>query len=146
MRRIRIYKKTVVVLALTAASVVPGPARASQAPFELTFDKASPTANGVWDGTIGGDATGTVRTVLKGATQSGPILHVDFDWIISAGDKSFVADLDGILNLKTGAVVMNGKVTGGYLEGAQVHEEGQLVDPSTLRFQGTIQVAPSSAG
>ena len=31
------------------------------------------------------------------------------------------------------------------LQGAQVHEEGQLVDAATLRFEGTIQVMPATA-
>ena len=31
------------------------------------------------------------------------------------------------------------------LQGAQVHEEGQLVDAATLRFEGTIKVMPATA-
>jgi hypothetical protein len=45
----------------------------------------------------------------------------------------------------TGAVIMNGTVVDGFLQGAQVHEEGQLVDAATLRFEGTIQVMPATA-
>ena len=59
--------------------------------------------------------------------------------------QSFVADLAGVLNIETGAVVMNGTVVEGYLLGAQVHEEGQLIDADTLRFQGTIQVTAAEA-
>jgi hypothetical protein len=40
---------------------------------------------------------------------------------------------------------MNGTVVDGFLQGAQVHEEGQLVNPGTLAFEGTIQVMPSTA-
>ena len=40
---------------------------------------------------------------------------------------------------------MNGTVVEGYLLGAQVHEEGQLIDADTLRFQGTIQVTAAEA-
>jgi hypothetical protein len=41
---------------------------------------------------------------------------------------------------------MNGTVTSdGYLAGAQVHEQGELVDPDTLEFQGVIQVMPATA-
>jgi hypothetical protein len=40
---------------------------------------------------------------------------------------------------------MDGTVVKGYLEGAQVHEEGQLVDPAILRFQGSIQIMPATA-
>ena len=40
---------------------------------------------------------------------------------------------------------MDGTVVGGWLSGAQVHEEGQLVDLATLRFTGEIRIAPASA-
>ncbi len=42
--------------------------------------------------------------------------------------------------------VTNGNVADGYLEGARVHEDGQLVDAATLRFQGSIQIVPATAG
>ena len=40
---------------------------------------------------------------------------------------------------------MDGTVVDGFLQGAQVHEEGQLVDAATLAFEGSIQVMPSTA-
>ena len=61
------------------------------------------------------------------------------------GGESFTAHLSGVLNNVTGAVIMNGTVVDGFLQGAQVHEEGQLVDAATLRFEGTIQVMPATA-
>ena len=39
---------------------------------------------------------------------------------------------------------MNSTVVDGFLQGAQVHEEGQLVDAATLRFEGTIQIMPAT--
>jgi hypothetical protein len=39
---------------------------------------------------------------------------------------------------------MNGAVIEGWLEGARVHEEGQLIDPDTLRFQGAILLMPAT--
>ena len=77
--------------------------------------------------------------------MSGPIWHVQFDWIVSAGPKSFVARLDGTLNTNTGVVVMNGTVIDGWLLGARVHEEGQAQDPAGARFVGSIQIAPATA-
>ena len=111
---------------------------------ELSFDKTA-FADGVWQGTVDGDITGTLETRLTERRISGPIWHVRFDWTITAGDQSFVADLRGTLNNNTGAVVMNGTVVEGYLLGARVHEEGQLVDAATLQFQGSIQVMPATA-
>jgi hypothetical protein len=121
-----------------AATVTPA------APVELTFDK-SLVASGVWHGTVGGDIAGDLETRLTDLRVSGPIWHVRFEWEITAADRSFIADLRGTLNTDTGAVVMNGTVVHGFLLGARVHEEGQLVDAATLRFQGTIQVMPATA-
>ena len=40
---------------------------------------------------------------------------------------------------------MNGRVTEGYMLGAQVHEEGQLIDPASLTFAGFLRLLPSTA-
>ena len=40
---------------------------------------------------------------------------------------------------------MNGSVTSGYLAGARVCEQGELVDEATLEFQGFIQLMPGTA-
>ena len=141
---------------------------ASTASVELSFDSPfDPTNPGVWVGTVAGDITGTLQTRMTDLQVSGPIWHARFEWTITAADtfasrpgapldvhssqttmttgQSFVADLSGVLNIETGAVVMNGTVVEGYLLGAQVHEEGQLIDADTLRFQGTIQVTAAEA-
>jgi hypothetical protein len=112
--------------------------------LELSFNKAA-VAEGVWSGTVDGDATGTLTTVLIEQHADGAISNVRFAWIISVGDQSFTADLSGTLNTETGAVVMDGTVVAGYLVGAEVHEEGQLVDADTLRFNGTIQLMAAGA-
>ena len=64
---------------------------------------------------------------------------------IDAGAESFTAHLSGVLNNVTGSVVMDGTVVDGFLEGAQVHEQGHLVNAETLRFEGTIRVMPATA-
>jgi hypothetical protein len=148
------YKKIItrmfiIVVLLGCGSVaLPHPAFASAAnemsPLVIQFDKQG-GANGIWTGTVSGDVEGNLTTQLLSAQQSGPVLHVTFAWIISAGEHSFTADLKGTLNTLTGQVEMDGTVVEGWLLGAQVHEEGQLVDPSTMRFQGTIQVMPTTA-
>lgn len=86
-----------------------------------------------------------MTTQLLALEVAGVIWHVEFDWIINAGPQSFTARLTGILNTETGHVVMNGKVIQGWLLGAQVHEEGQLVDAATLGFDGQIRILPGTA-
>ena len=134
------------VVAATAIAASATSATASNEPVRLGFDKSisNPVAL-VWTGSVSGDASGALTTRLTDLRISGPVWHVRFDWIIDAGAHSFVADLTGTLNTVTGQVVMNGTVVDGWLRGAQVHEEGQLVDPATLRFVGEIRIAPASA-
>ena len=125
------------------ASAIPV-AGASSAPVRLTFDKVA-TGPGVWHGTVAGDIDGGLTTDLLSLDTTGPIWHVTFDWVIDAGPSSFTARLSGVLNTTTGGVVMDGTVVSGYLLGAQVHEEGQLVNPATIEFAGSIRLMPATA-
>jgi hypothetical protein len=146
-RRSRRLRATVLVALLaTGLLILAVPARAS-APVRLTFEKES-VATGVWEGTVAGDISGDLTTRLTACNGPNPcggrVWHIEFDWIIDAGAQSFTAHLSGILNNGTGSVVMNGPVVDGFLEGAQVHEQGHLTDANTLRFEGTIRVMPDS--
>jgi hypothetical protein len=135
----------VAVLATVGALAASAPvASASNEPVRLSFDKSA-VAAGVWEGTVAGDISGDLTTRLLSLRVTGSIWQVEFDFIVEAGGSSFTTRLSGILNTQTGAVVMNGRVSEGYLLGSQVHEEGQLVDPATLRFVGTIRLAPATA-
>jgi predicted small secreted protein len=121
-------------------------AKKTSAPVNLTFSKEAISGT-VWEGTVGGDLTGQLETRLLELRETGPVWHVVFDWIVTADDpaKSFTARLKGTLHTKTGKVVMNGQVIEGWLEGAQVHEEGQLIDPKTYAFEGIIRIMAGSA-
>ncbi len=119
-------------------------ANAPHKPVRLEFEKCE-VAVGAWEGAVIGDIEGDLRTELTSLREAGPIWHVTFDWIITAGEQSFVADLSGTLNTLTGRVVMNGTIVEGYLAGAQVHEQGQLVDAENSCFAGTIRIMPATA-
>jgi hypothetical protein len=119
----------------------PAAASPDSAPLTWTFDKCS-AGPGVWKGIAQGpDGTSQSLTTYLTSRQTAGALHVDFDWHV--GD-TYLAQLTGTLNLKTGAVVMNGQVAEGSYVGSQVHEEGQLYDPINSCFAGTIQVMPAS--
>jgi hypothetical protein len=136
------------VLATFGAALLIGasaPAAAtSNEPLRLSFDK-SLVAPGVWQGSVSGDIDGALTTRLLSLDVSRPIWHVTFDFTVAAGDSSFTTRLSGVLSTETGAVVMDGTVVRGYLLAARVHEEGQLIDPATLRFVGTIRLMPATA-
>ena len=108
-------------------------------PLRLDFSKHT-VAPGVWQGTVSGDIDGGLTTRAIAVDDSEAVWRVTFDWIVDAGSQSFTARLSGTLDSLTGAVAMKGRVVEGYLDGSKVREEGQLVDPSTLAFQGTIRV------
>jgi hypothetical protein len=146
MRRCSLVPLALVTFGATLLIGASAPAAAtSNEPVRLSFDK-SLVVPGVWQGSVSGDIDGLLMTRLLGLDVSGPIRHVRFDFIVAAGDSSFTTRLSGILSTETGAVVMDGTVTRGYLLGARVHEEGQLLDPATLRFVGTIRLMPATAG
>lgn len=147
-KSVRTRMLLVIAVAIFAFAALPQPASAQPAsdlsPVWIEFDKQG-GANGIWQGTVDGDVTGDLTTVLTSAHQTGQILHVTFAWIIDDGAQSFTAELEGTLNLKTGAVEMDGTVVDGWLVGARVHEQGQLIDPATGRFQGRILIFPATA-
>jgi hypothetical protein len=138
-------KLIAIALVLSALTATAPAASASSAPVRLTFDKVA-TEPGVWQGTVSGDIDGALTTRLLSREVRGQVWRVTFDWIVDAGDASFTARLIGILNTRTGRVVMNGNVISGHLLGAQVHEAGHLVDPATLEFAGSIRLMPATAG
>ncbi len=150
MRFTRLSRHGLSIAALALAATVPvalvQPAAASpdSAPLIWSFDKClvDPLA-GIWQGTAHGPTGGgeQLETQLTGLRQTDSVLHVDFDWQV--GD-TYLAQLSGILNLKTGAVVMNGLVANGEHAGSRVHEEGQLYDAANQCFAGTIQVMPAT--
>jgi hypothetical protein len=80
------------------------PARASS-PVNLTFEKAA-VAEGAWEGAVSGDISGDLTTSLTACNGpkpcTGPIWHVEFDWVIEAGSESFTAHLSGVLNRRDG--------------------------------------------
>ena len=143
-------KHTLTMLAALAAVAVAAlaPTATAAPPLQVNWSKhLVDPAQFVFEGTTSGDAPGTLTSKLVGPpTGTGGVLHVTFDWIVGSGARSFTARTSGIWNLNTGHVVMNGTVIEGYLNGAQVHEEGQLVDPATLSFEGFLRLMPSTAG
>lgn len=142
-------KKSFIILAALAVAVVAVGASSAtaQPPIQVDFVKHAPDpAVFVFEGSVAGAVTGSLASHLVTLNAvTGPIYHVTFEWNVTAGTKSFTADTSGTWNTLTGAVVMNGRVVAGYLKGAQVHEEGQLLDPASLTFGGFLRLLPGTA-
>ena len=141
MRRLAIILECLLAAALLGGSAAV--AAAANDPVRISFEKST-SGPGTWSGSVSGDVDGDLTTTLLSLTTTGVIWHVTFDWVVD-GDASFTARLSGTLNTSTGHVVMNGRVIEGDYLDAVVHEEGQLVDPATLHFQGLIRIMPATS-
>jgi hypothetical protein len=127
----------VVVLGATSAA-----ASASNAPVVIPFEK-----HWVGPGHYVGTACegGTIEMQVSNSSVTGNVQHFSVTIWATVPGHAFTAVLDGTFNFSTGKTLLNGTVTEGWLAGAQAHEEGQLVDPDTLTFTGTLQLMPASA-
>jgi hypothetical protein len=131
------------------------PARAdNSAPVRLTFEKTLAGTGPApylfhFTGTFGGDFTGQlyvgmlVREFIDAEHQ---LVHIVADYVFTADDgiHSFTARVEGNSNFHTGDAVLNGVVTVGWLEGAQVQEHFEALGGG--HFQGTFRIMPASAG
>lgn len=131
-------------LGVTLALVltIAGPAVAGERPIVLGFEKAW-AAPDYYVGTV--DGGGTIQMWISNKTVIGNTQRFDAAVEVDSPSGDFTAFVSGRINFTTGRVALNGTVTGGWLAGAQVHEESQLTDPATGSFTGTIQIMPASS-
>ena len=125
------------ILALTA------PVAAAERPIVLEFEKAN-AGDGYYAGTVEGG--GSLQMWLFESRVVGNTQH--FSATVQVDEStagSFTAVVRGQINFSTGRAVLNGTVTDGDLEGAQVQERSQLIGLSPLTFVGTIQIMPASS-
>lgn len=140
---IRIFR-VAALAAATLAVAIPASAGATSAraeiEFEKAFDLAATIANGAptWRGTASGDAVGTVETRLLSFSETGSVSQLDAEWTVTAGARSFKARVSGIFNPNSRIIVLNGVVTDGWMEGAQIQERGVRPDPAVSRYLGTL--------
>ncbi len=113
-------------------------------PLLINFEKSA-IDQGVWKGHVAGNQYANLRSYLIELETLEKIWLVKFDWVIRDWQSpalSFTARMAGILNTETGRVFMRGEVIEGYRKGAEVKEEGWLIDADTLTFKGKIEVSP----
>lgn len=121
------------------------------APIEVTFTKWITTYPAM-AGVTGGDAAGTFGGEVLSRTpfDNGVIVDLLARYEVVAGAHSFIAEIEGKQNTKTATAVLNGVVTEGWLVGARVHVEYEVIGscagkPAGPCFQGTIRIMPGSA-
>jgi hypothetical protein len=131
-----------VLLALATLAGVAGTARASNGTVVIPFEKHW-VGPGHYVGTACGD--GTIDMQISDSSVTGNVQHFTATVQLVCEAGALTAVLDGSFNFSTGKTVLNGTVVSGWLAGAQVHEEGQLVAFDPLTFVGTVQLMPGSA-
>lgn len=131
-----------IVVSLMTILLVGTPVAAAQRPVVLEFEKQW-AALDYYVGTVEGG--GTIEMTLFDKSVIGNTQHFSATVEVNSASRSFTALVSGQINFSTGRVVLNGSVTSGWLAGARVQEESQLVDPDTGRFIGTIQIMPASS-
>jgi hypothetical protein len=132
----------VLVAVVGGVAVWTAPASGSSAPIVISFEKHW-VGPGHYVGTTSNG--GSVDMQVSNPSVTGSMQHFDVTIRVTAPGQSFTAVLDGTFNFSTAKTLLNGTVTDGWLEGAQVHEAGQLADASTLTFTGTLRLMPASA-
>lgn len=131
-----------IAMAVMTILLVGTPVAAAQRPIVLEFEKQW-AAPDYYVGTVEGG--GTIEMWLFDKSVIGNTQHFSATVEVASVSGSFTAVVRGQINFSTGRVVLNGSVTSGWLSGAQVHVQSQLVDPDTGRFIGTIQIVPASS-
>ena len=137
--------KRITVSALAAGLVLAlAPVAAAHAEeVHLSFDTRATSARAA-EGTVAGQFAGTLSTRVVARRITGNRARVTADWAVEAGARSFTARLRGVMNVRTRAGVLTGRVTSGYLLGAEARVRGRLLGKNRRRFVGTLTlVAPT---
>lgn len=131
-----------VLLVLVTLAGLAGTATASTSAVVIPFEK-----HWIGPGHYVGTACdgGTIDMQLSNSSVTGDVQHFTAIVQLACGERALTAVLAGSFNFSTGKTVLNGAVVDGWLAGAQVHEEGQLVGLDPLTFAGTVQLMPGSA-
>ena len=116
-------------------------ASASSAPIEVTFEKHS-VGSGHYVGTTGDG--GTIEMQVSNSSVTGNMQHFDVTIWATVDGGSLTAEARGTFNFKTLETVLNGTVVSGWLEGARLHEQGNLTSFDPLTFTGTLMLLPAS--
>ena len=137
-------KKLWLALALAAltAGLIPAPASASNTAIVIPFEKHW-VGEGHYVGTT--DDGSTIEMFIYNESFTGDVQHFTATVLLDLPEGSLRAILKGRFDGNTLEAVLNGRVVEGWLEGARVHEESQLVGFDPLTFVGMVQLMPGSA-
>ena len=119
-------------------------ASASSAPIVITYEKTCNAAVGHCEGMAG--TGGTIEMQITSFRATGSAAQLKLTEWITVGDVSFTAEMNGHSS-PAGFIVLNGTVTDGSFEGAQIHQRSNLTggSPTASTWTGELQLLPASA-
>ncbi len=118
-----------------------------QLSFEATFAGVS-NGSPVWEGRLRGGASARAQLLLHQVESpveaANPVWHVRARWTVAADPaaRSFTAELEGMVDWKTGTTRLSGVVTDGWMKGAWVQQASRFVNGD---MSGTLDIAPTVA-
>ena len=117
-------------------------AAASSAPIVIPYEKTC-NAFGHCEGTANGV---TIEMQVTSFRATGDAAQLTLTESITVGEVSFTAVMNGTGSL-AGFIVLNGTVTDGSFEGAQVHQRSNYVrgPANASEWTGELQLMPASA-
>jgi hypothetical protein len=114
--------------------------------FTLQFEGVGAEGiDDIWRGKLAGPVAGEVMIRLEvlapASDPARPRWPVHAIVFVAADDaaRSFVAELDGTVDWKSGAMRLSGVVTGGWMAGSPIGETAQI-DPAQLDGNGTLRI------
>jgi hypothetical protein len=120
-------------------------ASASSAPIVIPYEKTCDENAGTCEGAAGNG--GTLKMEITGFRESGKVAQLKLTERITGGDIELTAEMNGHAS-PAGFIVLNGTVTDGPFEGAQVHQRSNF-DPeasegNTTVWTGELRLMPAS--
>ena len=114
--------------------------------FSLDFEGVGAEGiDNIWRGQLAGPLRGEVMIRLElrapASESARPVWPVHALIFVAADDaaRSFVAELDGTMDWRSGAMCMSGVVTDGWMAGSPIGETGHI-DPAQLDGHGTLRI------
>ena len=140
-----IFGLLVAVVAAVVGVVAFGAAQASasSAPIVIPYEKECDAANHC-EGEAG--EAGDGGTLVMDVTFTGKAAQLTSTETITVGGISFTAEMNGHFS-PAGFIVLNGTVTDGSFEGAQVHQRSDFagINGNKTVWTGELQLMPASA-
>jgi len=114
--------------------------------FTSAFAGVAPDGQSlVWEGGVEGATRGRARLELRQvegpAEAANPVWHVVAHWTVTdaSGTRSFTAELEGMIDWRSGTSRLGGVITSGWMRGAWAQQEGRFVNGDV---SGSLAINP----